>query len=1040
MYNSQYYTCEQIDERLLQGYLDDYNSQTGQSLTKAQFLTKLGSLFSKEGTIDNTLTQIGYYECDTAAGTAAKVITVASYSLFAGGSMKVKFVNKNTANNATLNINSQGAKALYYNGVRVSSTNTWDAGEVVEIYYDGTSYYANNVKGSTGDGVFDISVYNPTEGQPTKYADLASALGPNGQNVPVQYRKGGMSVKFVQSSDNNYVYFNFLLSGSFTDAQFANVANWQGVDDEPTAGSQNLVKSGGVFFDSNKIQSEIGSYDEIAELLGFTLGQLDISKNANASLKIIKVNPSDNITLSPQTNNYIEYVVVKSISEKIVTASLDVATGYETGKVSTTRITTFTVPVDGYYLIVRTKTGSGVDISPNNIRINGRDLSKSMSLNITFKGSNLSPNDVAIEEDLTPSSNNLTKSASIVKGLDALNQNVYGLNEMFHYAGRLGTDITYDDHSNSYFVVVKVKPQDIIKIKGISSLEVASFAVVKDYKGLGQLDFTDDEAFSSRIEVGVVEKTYTMPAGANYMIVVMVIIGNNRAPSVFTINGQSVLDSLYQRIWERTLGVTGNLPSLTTDNKSNLVNAINEVVQRLSSIITIDTDVIIAWLEAHPIPRDSDDAIAWYYNSSMRNPKYGVYSYINTLFNTNNIVANQLNLSEEGDVCCHDSTLILGQSNTAYIVLSANKTNNIDSPGENSQTFTRLVKVSFGIPSGRITKLSSVDFLKSGETYPIKIGGVTEQVTLGNYGSGVPNMIRINNEKAVIISQAAIGNNNYFSIICCDLNLSTGELSNYRVPNITLWNTTTSMDMYNLTQYFNSLGLDYMYSSYYNNVYFNPNCSIAYDSASGYYYMCAGKFSLWQKLPIFKTMDFETFDEPFIPNVQATVHASMEGALAIRGNYIYMAVRQQNQINPATDTRVDGARTVMNLVKFNKNATPDESRLVEVIEDLVIPDSGSRPTFIDDKGNLYLCHCTQSRDYADMLLIDDEILRNSRVVQGINALANYTSAQNFENRFLVMSGTGPSNGRAAVFASTFVTSQKTQEQIDNAYVSLFDSE
>ena len=53
MYNSQYYTCEQIDERLLQGYLDDYNSQTGQSLTKAQFLTKLGSLFSKEGTIDN---------------------------------------------------------------------------------------------------------------------------------------------------------------------------------------------------------------------------------------------------------------------------------------------------------------------------------------------------------------------------------------------------------------------------------------------------------------------------------------------------------------------------------------------------------------------------------------------------------------------------------------------------------------------------------------------------------------------------------------------------------------------------------------------------------------------------------------------------------------------------------------------------------------------------------------------------------------------------------------------------------------------------
>lgn len=146
MYNSQYYTCEQIDERLLQGYLDDYNTQTGQSLTKAQFLTKLGSLFSKEGVIDNTATQIGYYECDTAAGTAAKVLSVASYALFAGGAMKVKFVNKNTANNATLNINSQGAKALYYQGERASATNSWDAEEVVEIYYDGTSYYANNAK------------------------------------------------------------------------------------------------------------------------------------------------------------------------------------------------------------------------------------------------------------------------------------------------------------------------------------------------------------------------------------------------------------------------------------------------------------------------------------------------------------------------------------------------------------------------------------------------------------------------------------------------------------------------------------------------------------------------------------------------------------------------------------------------------------------------------------------------------------------------------------------------------------------------------
>lgn len=46
MFHSQYYTCEQIDQRLLQGYLDDYNQQTGQTLTKAQFLSKLETLFN----------------------------------------------------------------------------------------------------------------------------------------------------------------------------------------------------------------------------------------------------------------------------------------------------------------------------------------------------------------------------------------------------------------------------------------------------------------------------------------------------------------------------------------------------------------------------------------------------------------------------------------------------------------------------------------------------------------------------------------------------------------------------------------------------------------------------------------------------------------------------------------------------------------------------------------------------------------------------------------------------------------------------------
>ena len=185
---------------------------------------------------------IGYYECDTAGDTSAKTVTAAGYVLPAtGGSVKIKMANSNTVANATLNINSTGAKPLYYNGQRAGVGNTWDTNEIIEVFYDGTKYQAYNVAGSNGDGVFDISAYNLTNGQPTPYEDLAAALGTNGANVPESYRRGGMTVKYVQSSDNKYVQYR-LMSNSFN----TTVANWQGVDVDVINGSKNLIENDGV--------------------------------------------------------------------------------------------------------------------------------------------------------------------------------------------------------------------------------------------------------------------------------------------------------------------------------------------------------------------------------------------------------------------------------------------------------------------------------------------------------------------------------------------------------------------------------------------------------------------------------------------------------------------------------------------------------------------------------------------------------------------------------------------------------------------------
>ena len=116
--------------------------------------------------LDCLVAMLGYYECSTASGTAAKVVSASGYSLTSGGCIRIKMTNANTANNVTLNINSTGAKALYYDGAQASASNTWEAGEVLEVYYDGTQYQCASGGGgkfATGEKVKDTSITDEVE-------------------------------------------------------------------------------------------------------------------------------------------------------------------------------------------------------------------------------------------------------------------------------------------------------------------------------------------------------------------------------------------------------------------------------------------------------------------------------------------------------------------------------------------------------------------------------------------------------------------------------------------------------------------------------------------------------------------------------------------------------------------------------------------------------------------------------------------------------------------------------------------------------------
>jgi hypothetical protein len=79
-----------------------------------------------------------YGVCETAAGTAAKTVTVlGDFALDSGATVIVKFTNKNTASSPTLNVNNTGAKIIRYNNATITA-DYLAANRFMTFLYDGT--------------------------------------------------------------------------------------------------------------------------------------------------------------------------------------------------------------------------------------------------------------------------------------------------------------------------------------------------------------------------------------------------------------------------------------------------------------------------------------------------------------------------------------------------------------------------------------------------------------------------------------------------------------------------------------------------------------------------------------------------------------------------------------------------------------------------------------------------------------------------------------------------------------------------------------
>ena len=147
----------------------------------------------------------------------------------------------------------------------------------------------------TDGSAFDLSAYNSG----TTYADLSAALTAM-NSLPAAYKKGGMSIKFVQTSDNNYVKF-FCTADEFT----TDVTKWAICDDEVLVENLEFIEAKTDFEGKVLEGTKKDGTKYIASGLQVK-GKIDNEElDESINSKITKVNPDTNVN-NEDTLGYFE--------------------------------------------------------------------------------------------------------------------------------------------------------------------------------------------------------------------------------------------------------------------------------------------------------------------------------------------------------------------------------------------------------------------------------------------------------------------------------------------------------------------------------------------------------------------------------------------------------------------------------------------------------------------------------------------------------------------------------------------------------------
>jgi hypothetical protein len=165
-----------------------------------------------------------YAACSTAAATAEKVVVRKGFTLVVGARIEVKFTVTNTAANPTLNVNSTGAKAIYYRGAAISA-GYLAANRIYTFIYNGTQYdLVGDLNTDTNNATAqNISTANAT--YPILLGNTANATANIGNKATLFSTKAKLNPSTGQMTLNGKV---ILVVSSF----------------DPSTGTLNLVSSG----------------------------------------------------------------------------------------------------------------------------------------------------------------------------------------------------------------------------------------------------------------------------------------------------------------------------------------------------------------------------------------------------------------------------------------------------------------------------------------------------------------------------------------------------------------------------------------------------------------------------------------------------------------------------------------------------------------------------------------------------------------------------------------------------------------------------